>query len=165
MAYVGFFGPKRPPWGRLSNKAPSPFVEDGQAYPTVEHYFQAHKFLDPEYRRLIATAPNPYAARELGRQVAVHQSMAPVINTYLAKGVKPRPDWEAVKDSVMYTALLAKFRQNPTLRKLLLSTGEFEIKEESPWDEYWAVGRDGLGRNRLGELLQQARKELRDEQV
>jgi len=165
MAYVGFFGPKRHPWGRLSNFAPSPFVQDGQAYATVEHYFQAQKFLDPEYRRLIATAPNPHSARELGRQRAVHPTTAPVINAHRARGVKIRDDWEAVKDSVMYTALLAKFRQNPVLLKLLLSTGEFEIKEESPFDNYWAVGRDGLGRNRLGELLQQARKELRDEQM
>jgi len=40
-----------------------------------------------------------------------------------------RPDWERVKADVMLAALRAKFAQHPTLRSLLLGTGDALIVE------------------------------------
>lgn len=74
-----------------------------------------------------------------------------------------RPDWNAVKDEVMMTALRAKFTQHPELHELLLSTGDAVLIEHTKNDSYWADGGDGTGRNRLGELLMELRSELRGE--
>ena len=43
------------------------FVLEGMDWPSVEHYFQAMKFEDPEYRELIRLASHPRKARRLGR--------------------------------------------------------------------------------------------------
>ena len=72
-----------------------------------------------------------------------------------------RPDWEQVKEDVMYKALQAKFSQHNDLRKLLLDTGERTLIEHSPHDSYWGDGGDGSGKNKLGELLMKLRDEVR----
>ena len=64
----------------------------------------------------------------------------------------------------MYKALLAKFTQHSYLRKLLLETKERDLIEHSLYDSYWGDGGDGSGKNRLGELLMQLRRELRSGQ-
>jgi len=66
-----------------------------------------------------------------------------------------------VKNDVMYRALKAKFRQHPDLRSLLLSTGNAKLVEHTVNDKIWADGGDGSGQNRLGELLQRVRDEIR----
>ena len=45
----------------------------------------------------------------------------------------------------------------------MLSTGEKVIVENAPGDYYWGCGKDGSGLNRLGQILEQVRKELRQE--
>ena len=61
----------------------------------------------------------------------------------------------------MRDALRAKFTQHPSLRSLLLHTGDAELIEHTKNDRYWADGGDGTGKNRLGQLLMELRTELR----
>ena len=42
-----------------------------------------------------------------------------------------RPDWDAVKDEVMYRAVRRKFELHPQLRELLLATGAEDIVESA----------------------------------
>lgn len=67
--------------------------------------------------------------------------------------------------------LRAKFNQNPTLKKILLNTGNTDIVEAAPHDTYWGIGLDldsGLisdkanwrGKNQMGQLLTALREEL-----
>jgi ribA/ribD-fused uncharacterized protein len=77
----------------LSNFSESPVVFDGQAYPTVEHAFQAAKTFEPEQRQLIRDAPTPATAKRLGR----------------SRQVDLRADWEQVKFDIMYGLLKQKF--------------------------------------------------------
>ncbi len=84
----------------------------------------------------------------------------------LGKRVKLRPDWEEVKDEIMYEVCLAKFCQNPDLRKTLLSTGETVLVEKTNWhDRYWGICTCGrcksTGRNQLGKTLMRVRETLR----
>jgi hypothetical protein len=60
-------------------------------------------------------------------------------------------------------ALLAqKFRLGEPLGLRLLATGGAELIEGNTWDDrYWGVVVDGVGQNRLGQLLMQRRAELR----
>jgi N-glycosidase YbiA len=132
-------------YGAFSNFSRHGIALDGIWWPTVEHYFQAQKFEDSAYQAQIRTATTPKQAAALGR----------------SRDVPLRSDWEAVKDGIMLQAVWQKFQTHSELRDLLLSTGEEPIVENAPGDYYWGCGQDGTGLNKLGQILQQVRAELR----
>ncbi|MEJ6395362.1 NADAR family protein [Gymnodinialimonas sp. 2305UL16-5] len=133
-------------YSEFSNFAPYGVEMDGVYWSTVEHYFQAQKFGDPDYAEQIRRAAKPKDAKALG----------------MTRALPLRPDWEEVKDGVMYDAVSKKFRTHAGPRDLLLGTGEARIVENAPMDAYWGCGPDGQGLNRLGEILMRVRAELRD---
>ena len=137
-----YFYTKNDPFYELSNFAPFGLECDGAYWPTVEHFFQAQKFLDPERRERIRRASSPRDARALGQSRAI-----PI-----------RADWDAVREDVMYRALHLKFRR-PELHALLLGTMGRPLVESSPFDHIWGAGQDGSGQNRLGHLLERLRRE------
>ncbi len=128
----------------LSNFSPFGFEEEGVYWPTVEHYFQAQKFPDPEYRERIRKAGSPKQAKDLGRS-----RKHPI-----------RSDWDDVREEVMRNAVRRKFTK-PELRSLLLGAGRRQLIEKSPFDRYWGCGSDGGGKNRLGVILMELREEFR----
>jgi ribA/ribD-fused uncharacterized protein len=129
----------------FSNFAPFGIDLDEARWPSVEHYYQAQKFADPQLRTLIRKAAKPVIAKNLA-----DKNKAAI-----------RPDWDAVKDEVMYRAVKRKFELHPQLRELLLATGADDIVETAPTDYYWGVGREGTGQNRLGKIIERIRAELR----
>jgi ribA/ribD-fused uncharacterized protein len=135
------------PYGAFSNFSPHPVELKGRVWPTSEHYFQAQKFAGTEHEEDVRAAKSPMIAARIGR--SRHRPL--------------RPDWEAVKDAVMREVLRAKVTQHPSLRALLLSTGDAELVEHTTNDRYWGDGGDGFGKNRLGQLLMDLRRELRAE--
>jgi hypothetical protein len=64
------------------------------------------------------------------------------------------------REEAMYRAVLAKFQQHPKLREKLLGTGDLLIRDMSPQDNFWGVGRSGKGQNKLGRILMKIRAEL-----
>lgn len=132
-----FTGPHR----FLSNFHPCEVLFDGEAYPTVEHAYQAAKCARRRERAPIRRLRSPLAAKRAGRRVAL------------------RAGWEAVKVEVMADLLRQKFA-DPELAAKLLATGQAELVEGNDWgDRYWGSV-DGHGRNMLGELLMELRAEL-----
>ena len=131
----------------LSNFYPCPILYEGIVYPTNEHFFQAMKTLDIETRKAIAAAPTPGAAKRMGRHVSLP------------------PDWEKIKVDVMRTGLMLKFT-DAALAEKLLATGDEELVEGNWWhDQTWGscFCPDHCrtpGRNLLGMLLMELRKEL-----
>lgn len=140
-----FFYSRTDDFGDFSNFSSHGIEMDGEWWPTVEHYFQAQKFLDDAYRERIRGAHSAKQAAELGR----------------SRKVPLRPDWEEVKDGIMRAAVLKKFQTHRALADLLLSTGDEAIVENAPGDYYWGCGKDGGGLNRLGEILMETRAILR----
>ena len=139
--------------GFLSNFYESPIVIDGELWRTVEHYFQAMKFPDyPEYQQTIREVNTPAISKRLGR----------------SRKYKIRPDWEEVKDKIMYKALRIKFMSNGELCSMLIDTDDSLLVEHSR-DIYWAdggsnkgVSQDKMrGKNRLGVLLMAVRDEMK----
>lgn len=141
----------------LSQWYPAPFVVAGVRYATAEHWMMAAKArcFDPAAVSAILTAPDPAAAKALGR--AVRQFDAEV--------------WQRVRFEVVVQGNLAKFSQNPALRDFLLNTGEKILVEASPHDRIWGVGLDEhapeahdparwRGLNLLGFALMQVRSQL-----
>ncbi|QBD74828.1 NADAR family protein [Ktedonosporobacter rubrisoli] len=140
-----FYSRLEKPYGCFSNFSHHGIEMDGKWWPTVEHYFQAQKFAGTTYAEKIRNASSPKQAADMGRE---HRYPL-------------RHDWEQVKDNIMLQAVLRKFTTHEQLRDLLLSTGEEELIENSPGDYYWGCGADGSGKNKLGQILMQARAILR----
>lgn len=132
-------------YGCFSNFSPHPIRMKGEVWPTSEHYFQAQKFAGTEHEEEIRLLKSPMIAARMGRD-----RKRPL-----------RPDWESVKDEIMFEAVRAKFAQYEELRKILLATGDAEIIEHTSKDNYWGDGGDGSGRNMLGKTLMLVREELR----
>lgn len=133
------------PWGEFSNFSQHSIYLDGKIWPTVEHYYQAQKYLGTEIEHEIRQARTSIHAKQLAHEHAKYT----VHN-----------DWQRVKESVMMIGLNAKFTQHPNLTKLLCNTNSRRIAEHTRNDSYWGDGIDGKGKNRLGELLMILRNQL-----
>lgn len=136
-------------YGCFSNFSPHPIEMDGIPWATVEHYYQAQKFVgsvDEGVIPLIYAAKTPEQAAALGRSS---------IRTL-------RPDWDIVKTQVMQLAVYQKFFTHPDIREVLLSTKEHLLVEDSPCDYFWGCGADKNGQNHLGKILMYVRSELQN---
>jgi ribA/ribD-fused uncharacterized protein len=147
----------------------------GKQWKTVEHYYQAAKFMQSDdtnvdgqevYVEQIRTASTPGMAKILANQKVGggypwRLKLNEFITQSLEAGVTIRSDWETVKDQIMYQALVAKFTQNPGLLQLLIATAQLcdELVEHTTRDAYWGDGKNGTGKNMLGKLLTQIRNE------
>lgn len=126
----------------LSNFYSAPVVFEGLVYKNNEAAFQSAKCVNKkdriQFQNLLANE-----AKRLGRRV------------------KLRPDWEDIKDEVMYEVVLDKFKRNDNLKEKLLDTANAELIEENWWnDTYWGVCK-GKGKNKLGKILMKVRDELK----
>ncbi len=130
--------------GYFSNFAAYPVSLEGKTWPTAEHYYQARQFkkgqFDEEFLR--------------------YRSASIIVRMSQERSDSRRPDWDAVKDKVMHKVVQAKFAQNEPLREKLLATGTQPIVQCSPDNDYWGDGGDGSGKNKLGKILMEVRKEL-----
>lgn len=126
----------------LSNFHPASIEFEGIVYPTSEHAFQAAKTLDQGERKRIAGLATPGKAKFAGKRVQL------------------RDNWNNIRTQIMEQILRIKF-SDPTLRKLLLDTGDANLIEGNTWnDTFWGVCR-GKGQNNLGLILQKLRAEFR----
>jgi N-glycosidase YbiA len=128
----------------LSNFSAHSLSIDGVAWPSVEHYYQAQKYVDPAVIKRIREAPSALAARKAGQN----------------RSLQVRPDWETIKPEVMRRAIGAKFTQHPSLRRRLLDTGEETLIHESLTDGFWGSGPDDQGLNMLGIIIMEVRAGL-----
>jgi hypothetical protein len=139
------------PYGCFSNFSLHPIQLEGANWQTVEHYYQAQKFVGTENQGLITVirqAKTPMEVATIGRD----------------RTLKLRPDWEQVKLQVMWQGVLTKFLTHCDIQAILLDTGEALIVEDSPTDYYWGCGQDKTGQNQLGKILMNVRLELRQRQ-
>ncbi|MFP4134659.1 MAG: NADAR family protein [Halothece sp.] len=137
------------PYGCFSNFSPHHVIIDGKKWPTVEHYYQAHKLLgtpDEPLMEVIRYLETPEEAAATGRDCDR------II----------RPDWKTAKREVMWRAVFTKFLSHEDAQKTLLETGEELLVEDSPRDYYWGIGKDGSGENQLGKMLMEVRAYLRE---
>lgn len=112
----------------LSNFAPCDIKYKGEIYKSVEHAYQAAKFLDPDIRRIIRQANSPSEAKRLNKRY------------------KPRDNWDKVKLKIMLKLLRRKFKHEE-YRKLLIDTGNQQLIEGNWWgDTYWGICK-GKGEN------------------
>jgi N-glycosidase YbiA len=116
---IYFYTPEGP-YGCFSNFSRHGVELDGWYWPTVEHYFQAQKFTDAAQRERIARAHAPKQAKSLGWN----------------RSIPIRADWEQIKEDVKRRAVLKKFETHTAIGEILLSTGDEELVENAPSDDY-----------------------------
>ncbi|MBW4569579.1 MAG: DUF1768 domain-containing protein [Tolypothrix carrinoi HA7290-LM1] len=137
------------PYGCFSNFSPHGIEIRGTYWSTVEHYYQAQKFVgsvDAAIIPIISAAETPEQAAALGR----------------CSTRQLRSDWDAVKTQVMKEAVLKKFLTHAEIRDTLLATGDNLLVENSPNDYFWGCGADKTGENCLGKILMSVREEIRN---
>lgn len=144
--------------GFMSNFFPSTFMHDGLIYNCSEQRFIKAKQerYEPDNERLaeaIMNETDPASIKALGRRV----------------GNFDPDDWEGVRESVMYEAVLLKFSQNSVLKRKLLNTNDKTLVEASPTDLIWGIGlsikdaelgKKWKGKNLLGRVLMSVRSIL-----
>lgn len=147
--------------GPFSNWYPSKFKIDEIEFKNVEQYMMYMKavvFDDKYNAKLILDSSNPAVIKALGRQVQGYKDDV----------------WSAIRFDIVLEGCYAKFTQNPELKQTLLDTGNTKLVEASPYDKIWGIGlgenasgvedeKNWKGLNLLGQVLNQVKKEIRNE--
>ena len=139
-------------WGGYSNMAGGfPLVVNEVAVNTTEALYQACRFPHlPAVQREIIAQASPMAAKMKGKP---HRKYS-------------RPNFDAVRVSIMWWALRVKLALHPrTFGRLLLDSGDRPIVEDSHMDTFWGAKATGeitlAGQNVLGRLLALLRERFR----
>ena len=129
----------------FSNLSPHAVEFKGVLYPTSEHAFHVAKFDDPNIKSEIQNAKSPLEAFVVGKKYKPQR----------------RENWDQIKVDILYQILIQKVNQHKEVKDALLATGDQEIVEENPHDDFWGSGPDGKGQNYTGKILMRIREELK----
>ncbi len=136
------------------------FVYDSVKFCCAEQFMMYHKALlfdDKHVADEILAEKRPFMMQKLGRTVKNFDQDL----------------WDSHKLSIVTKGNLAKYSQNPSLKRQLWSTGERIIAEASPYDKIWGIGldikkaektrvEDWPGLNLMGKALMDVRKRILD---
>ena len=139
---ITFYRERDEPYGCFSNFSKHGFELGGKFWATVEHYFQAMKFVGTPHEDAARTCENADGRRN---------------RSATTEPAHCASDWERIKDDVMREAVRAKLEQNADIRKILLATGDAQLIEDAPNDYYWGWGEKHTGKNMLGIILMESR--------
>jgi len=131
----------------LSSFSRHAFQLDDADWPTVEHYYQGMKFIDPDQRAAIRDTPSPAEARQLAEQ---HPRAV-------------RKDWKKIRKTIMTRGIYIKCLIHSDVATALLETKAQKLVENSQYDYFWGCGRDGRGHNTYGKVLMDVREKLKSE--
>ncbi len=151
MSEIRFYRASEKPFGVFSNLYRREIEFEGETFATSEHAYQAGKPRKPAVRKWLMEAPSP-ALLAMAAHGLYYWDVA--------------PGWSTSKFDRMRAVLRAKFTQHPDLLELLLGTGDARLVEAATEDNQvnrlWGEV-NGVGQNKLGEMLMELRAELRDQ--
>jgi len=112
----------------------APFTVRGKLYKTIQHYYQAQKFIGEEYKEFaekIINSKNAFEAKKL----ALEFSKKITDEAYWK-------EWDSErKVDAMRRAIKEKFEQHPELKKKLIETGNCDLIEFENFNNYWYFAR------------------------
>lgn len=136
----------------------------------ISSFTGQYAFLSNMYPCRVPYGPEIYRSSESAYQAAktedfrVHQEFAKYTGheaKRIGRTIRLRPQWDKIKDDIMYHVVKAKFKYNKPLQYYLLQTGDVDLIEGNTWnDTYWGVCK-GVGENKLGQILMRVREELK----
>jgi len=120
----------------LNNRYGCSFVWQGIRYNNVESAFHASKYTDESERKILS---------RMSADKAVKKSM----------DFTPSAEWEDCKLNTMESIIMAKFAQNPSLKKSLIETdNRILINGNNKHETYWGVDLySWIGENHIGKIL------------
>jgi hypothetical protein len=141
--FVGFYNRE---FYLLDNFSAFSIKVDGITFPTVEHAYQAAKFVVscPKTYMLVREAPSAYDAQRIAREFVDRRD----------------PKFDEYKIQLMEKLLRAKLEQHPHVRNKLLRTRGHTIAEDSPDNDFWGIGANRNGKNIMGKLWMKLRDEI-----
>lgn len=114
----------------LSTYYDSPFTVRGILYKTVQHYYQAQKFIKEDVKSVrteIENATTPFEAKKISKENA--------------EKIKDLAYWKEWKDErrmdVMRRGIKEKFGQHPELKQKLMDTGDKKLIEDETFNAFW----------------------------
>jgi ribA/ribD-fused uncharacterized protein len=134
-AIHGFFKEHR--W--LSNFHTCQIEYEGLTYTSTEAAYQASKSLDEAIRKTF-THFTPSEAKKAGKVIVL------------------RPNWEKIKDKIMYDINMVKYASHPHLAAALKETGNKLLIEDNWWNDRHFGVYLGVGQNVLGKILMEIRR-------
>ncbi len=144
--YIGFYTRE---FFALDNFSSFGIIMNGLFYPTVEHAYQAGKFIN--------TAPE--IAEQIRCCLSAHEAKR-IAHVHISKQAE---NWDDIKVDYMEKLLRLKLEQNPYVKQKLLQTKGYRICEDSPKDNFWGIGENRDGQNQLGRLWMKLRGEISTE--
>jgi N-glycosidase YbiA len=136
------------PYDPFNNWSPHAVDLWGKRFPSAEHAYQYKKYVDfdKDIAEKILESPSPWAAFQIARE----------------NDSKVDTSWHNQKLKIMYEIIKAKVTQNEDVLQQLEKSDGKKIVENSPWDSFWGVGKDGKGENHLGKIWMKIREEILD---
>lgn len=122
----------------------------GKMYPTSEHAYQSSKFINTN--------------KELAEKIRNAKSAHEAYKIAQANKDKIEENWDEKKIELMKDILHCKASQHEYVMRKILQSGDRVIIEDSWRDNYWGWGEDRKGKNMLGKLWMEVRKEIRDKE-
>lgn len=119
----------------------------GRRFDTSEHVYHWERFEgtgNDSLSESVHCAASAHVAFKLGQDYKQYQ----------------RRDWDRIKVDVMRTILLAKIDQHEYVRHKLLASAGRELIEDSWRDSFWGWGPNRDGKNQLGKLWMDIRKDM-----
>ncbi len=143
-----------------SNFHPAKIIPEGETdeFCHVEQYLVACKCRlakDNDTLQAVMATTDPVEIKNLGKKVQVNED-----------------EWETVGQEAMHKGQLAKYTQHPSLKQLLLATGDKVLGEANPHDKYWGTGlslnhpnafkhKEWPGKNQTGKILTNVRTAIK----
>ena len=157
MTIVCFHNPNEEN-GYLSNWYPSKFTVNDVDFSSMEQYMMYKKavcFGDKDMANKILATDDVAYIKELGRKVSGFDNHV----------------WNGLRQIIVYEGLVAKFAQNPELKRALLDTGNAVLAEAAVNDKIWGIGlsmsdpkrldiNEWKGQNLMGYALMLVREKL-----
>lgn len=145
--------------GCFSNWYLSDFTTGDMKYTSLEQYMmhqKALRFHDENIAAQILATDDVAYIKELGRKVSGFDNHV----------------WNGMRQIIVYEGLMAKFTQNPELKRALLDTGNTVLAEAAVNDKIWSIGlsmsdpkrldpSEWKGQNLMGYALMLVREKLR----
>ncbi|MCQ2554273.1 MAG: NADAR family protein [Clostridia bacterium] len=155
---IGFWK-RNDKYGFCSNWYPAEIKLEDKTFTCCEQYMmykKAELFKNADIAEQIVLTKDPAKIKALGRKVKNFDASI----------------WNANKENIVGTAVMAKFIQHPDLFKKLDASGDNILAESSPSDTIWGIGLANTdpdmqnpkmwkGTNLLGQIVMQVRTLIR----